>query len=160
MTDPQLDIEVCSREEAGEILSSRSKRKGVCFVVSIGEVHDRPPAGFEKIKDKLRLLFADANDETGPGEEDVREIIAAANALKGRSGRVVIHCQAGISRSSAAAVIIYTVLLGPGSETEAVRRVLEQRQIANPNRRLIAIADRLLERDGRLRDAVERAFED
>lgn len=158
MTDDTLIIEVCSREEAGEILSSRSRREDVCFLVSIGEPHDRPPAGYQYIRDKLRLLFADTNDESGPDESDVREIIAAAGTLKGRAGRVVIHCQAGISRSSAAAVIVYTVLLGPGSEAEAVRRVLAQREIANPNRRMIAIADRLLERDGRLRFAVEAAF--
>ena len=155
-----LIVEVCSREEAGEILSSPHRRADVCFLVSIGAPEDRPPAGYANVRDKLRLLFADATDESGPNEEDVAEIIAAAKALEGRSGRVVIHCQAGISRSSAAAVIVHAVHLGPGREVEAVRRVLAQREIADPNRKMIDLADRLLARDGRLRDAVEEVFGD
>jgi predicted protein tyrosine phosphatase len=149
-----LIVEVCSREEAGEILSSESKRAGICYLVSIGEPHDQPPAGYAKIRDKLRLLFADSNEADGPDESDVREIIAAAESLRERSGRVLVHCQAGISRSSAAAVILQTAILGPGSEEDVVRRVVEQRPIARPNRRMIAFADALLERDGKLIAAV------
>lgn len=146
----EVTIEVCSRLEAGEILCSPSKRANVCFVISIGEPEERPPAGFANVRDRVRLLFADASDETGPRDEHVHELIRVAEALKGRSGRVIAHCQAGISRSSAAAVIVYAAILGPGREREAVARVLLQREFATPNRKMIAIADRLLELDGRL----------
>ena len=150
----ELFIEVCSREEAGAILSSPSERENLCFLISIGEVHDPLPAGYRHARDKVRLHFADSTDETGPTDDDVRDLIRAAGAIATRKGRVVIHCQAGISRSSAAAVIVYTSILGPGREEEAVRRVLEQRPIARPNRRMIAIADRLLERNGKLIEAA------
>ncbi len=150
----ELIIEVYSREEAGAILSSPSQRADVCFLVSIGEPYDQPPAGYAHVRDKLRLLFADTTDESGPTEEDIRSLIRTARALKGRSGRVLTHCQAGISRSSAAAVILYAVMLGPGREEEAVARVVKQREVAHPNRRMIAIADQLLELDGRLIAAV------
>jgi predicted protein tyrosine phosphatase len=151
----ELLIEVYSREEAGAILSSASERADVCFLISIGEPHDQPPAGYANVRDKLRLLFADTTDESGPTEEDIRSLIRIARALKGRSGRVLAHCQAGISRSAAAAVIVYVVMLGAGNEEEAVARVMKQREIASPNRRMIAIADRLLELDGRLIAAVD-----
>ena len=149
-----LIVEVYSREEAGAILSSPSKRADVCFLVSIGDHYDRPPAGYGHVRDKIRLLFADTTDEDGPTEEDVRALIATARTLHGRTGRVIAHCQAGISRSSAAAVILYTVILGPGGETEAVTRVRQQREIASPNRKMIAIADRLLGLEGKLIAAV------
>lgn len=149
-----LIVEVWSREEAGEILSSPQKREDVCFLVSIGDPHDRPPAGYAKVRDKLRLLFADTNGDDGPDESHVEQIIATAESLRERSGRVLVHCAAGISRSSAAAVILQTALLGPGSEEEVVRRVLEQRPIARPNRRMIAFADTLLGREGKLIEAV------
>ena len=151
----ELTIEVYSREEAGAILSSPSQRADVCYLISIGEPHDRPPAGYAHVRDKLRLLFADALDESGPCEDDIRAIIRAAHALKGRAGRVLAHCQAGISRSSAAAVIVYAVVLGPGREEEAVARVMKQREFASPNRRMIEIADRLLGLGGRLIGAVD-----
>lgn len=149
-----LIVEVCSREEASEILSSPETRADISFLVSIGDPHDHPPAGYAKIRDKLRLLFVDSNGDDGPDESHVEQIIATAESLRERSGRVLVHCAAGISRSSAAAVILQTAILGPGSEEAVVRRVLEQRPIARPNRRMIAFADTLLGRDGKLVEAV------
>jgi len=153
-----IDIEICSREEAGEILSSPSRRKDVVLLVSIGEAHDPAPAGVENVEPRLSFIFADKNDEGGPAVADVERLIRTAQSLAGRGGRVVIHCQAGISRSTAAATIFYAVLLGEGREDEAIARVLAARAFAIPNRRMIRIADELLGREGRLIDAVERAM--
>lgn len=153
MSSP-LIVEVCSRDEAGAILSSPDKRSDICFLISIGEPTDKPPAGYSTVARKLRLLFSDTVDEDGPTEDDVRKIISAARGLANQKGRVLIHCQAGISRSSAAAVILHAILLGPGHEEEAVARVVAQRPIARPNRRMIEIADGLLGREGALMRAV------
>ena len=130
------------------------------MLVSIGEAHDPAPAGFDNVAPRHRFLFADTNDDAGPAVEDVERLILAAQSLKERSGRVVIHCQAGISRSTAAATIFYAVLLGEGEEEEAIARVLAAREIAIPNRRMIQIADELLERDGTLIAAVKKAMGD
>lgn len=151
----ELIVEVYSREETSAILSSPSQRADVCFLISIGEPHDRPPAGYRHVRDKLRLLFSDSLDESGPAEDDVRAVITAARKLASRRGRVLIHCAAGISRSTAAAAILHAVLLGPGYEREAVARVMKQREIASPNRKMIEIADRVLGLEGRLVAAVE-----
>lgn len=151
---PPLLIEVLGREEAGDLLSSDACEE-VSFVVSIAESWDPLPRGFDRARETLRLLFADSEDErTGPSEEHVAEIIAVAERLAVSGGRIVAHCEAGISRSSAAAVVIYAVALGEGQEREAVSRVLEQRPFAQPNLRLIEVADRLLGREGRLIEAV------
>ena len=153
-----IDIEICSREEAGEILCSPSRRKDVVMLVSIGEAHDPAPAGFRNVAPRHRFLFADTNSDDGPAVADVERLIRTAQSLAERSGRVVIHCQAGISRSTAAATIFYAVLLGEGREDEAIARVLAAREVAIPNRRMIRIADELLGREGRLVAAVERAM--
>ena len=155
-----IEIEICSRQEAGEILSSPSRRKNVVMLVSIGEAHDPAPAGFRNVKPRLRFLFADTNDEGGPTVDDVQRLIRTAESMAGRSGRVVIHCQAGISRSTAAATIFHAVLLGEGREDEAIARVLAAREFAIPNRRMILLADEILGRDGRLIAAVERAMDE
>ena len=143
-------IEVASRYEAGDILSSPQRCAEVMCLLSIGDVQDDLPLGYDNITRKLRLLVADVVTELGATEEDVRQIIALAQELRTTSGRVLIHCEAGISRSTAAALIMYACWLGPGREHEAMTRVLAQRPIAMPNRRIVEIADRLLDRKGRL----------
>lgn len=151
-------MHVCSYVEAAEILCSPSQRSDVVFVVSIGDPEDHPPAGYSEVRERMRLLFSDTVDEeTGPTVGDVERLIRAASRLAGRSGRVLVHCQAGISRSAAAAMILYAAMLGAGGEEEAVARVLRNRPIARPNRRMIEIADHLLEREGRLIAALEAA---
>lgn len=143
-------IEVASRIEAGNILCSTQQVGEVTCLVSIGDVQDELPAGFYTVGRKLRLLVADVVDEYGATDEDVQQIIALAHELRSATGRVLIHCEAGVSRSTAAALIMYACWLGPGREDEAMTRVLAQRPIAIPNRRMVEIADRLLDRKGSL----------
>jgi predicted protein tyrosine phosphatase len=84
----------------------------------------------------------------------IRLVIRLAEGLRSGGGKVLIHCEAGVSRSCAAALIIYACWLGPGREGEAMERVLAQRPIAVPNRRMVEIADRLLDRKGCLLEVL------
>jgi predicted protein tyrosine phosphatase len=143
-------IEVASRYEAGDILSSPGRCADVTYLLSIGDVQDDLPLGYDNVDRKLRLLVADVITEFGATEQDIQQIIALAKELRAVTGRVLIHCEAGVSRSSAAALIMYAYWLGPGREREAMKRVLAQRPIAMPNSRMVEIADRLLDREGRL----------
>lgn len=146
----EITIEVASRFEAGTILCSAHNCAELTFLVSIGDPYDELPAGYDNISRKLRLLIADVMTDLGATEEDVWQIIRLAESLRSAKGRVLIHCEAGVSRSTAAALIMYTCWLGPGREQEALERVLEQRPIAIPNPRMVGLADRLLNRGGRL----------
>lgn len=149
-------IEVLSLAEVSEVLCSPQGCGDVTCLVSIGEPYDQLPAGYENVSRRLRLHFADAvAGELCPTEDDVRRIIALAKSLNSSGGRILIHCAAGVSRSAAAALIMHACWLGPGREEEALERVLAQRPIARPNRRMVALADELLERGGRLIEAVE-----
>ena len=150
MDVPELTIEVASRPEAADILSSPRRCAEFTWLVSIGDPHDELPAGYDNAPRKLRLLVADVVTELGATEEDVWQIIRLAEGLRSSTGKVLIHCEAGVSRSSAAALIMYACWLGPGREREAMGRVLAQRPVAAPNPRMVRLADRLLERGGRL----------
>jgi len=153
---PDLVIEVASRSEAGDILSSPERCAEVTCLISIGAPNDELPIGYHNISSKLRLLFGDTLDaETGATEADVRTIIDLAQRLRSFTGKVLIHCEAGISRSTAAALILYACWFGPGREGEAMRRVLMQRPLAIPNRRMVELADHLLKRGGRLLEALD-----
>ena len=151
MEGTELTIEVASRLEAGDILSSPQRCADVTCLLSIGDVQDALPIGYNNVDRKVRLLVADVVTEFGATEQDIQQIIILAQELRSTIGRVLIHCEAGVSRSSAAALIMYACWLGPGREHEAMRRVLHQRPIAVPNPRMVEIADRLLAREGRLR---------
>src|SRR5918999_232629 len=149
-------IEVMSLEEASGVLCSRAACSELACLISIGELHDELPAGYHNVSQRLRLHFADAVEgESAPSEDDVRRIIELAHELRPRAGKVLVHCAAGVSRSAAAALIMHACWLGAGREHEALERVLAQRPIARPNRRMVALADTLLERRGRLSAVVD-----
>lgn len=151
MDSTAINIEVVSREEANFILASPEECSKILFLVSIGAPEDDLPIGYSNVSDRLRLLFGDTvTAEHGATEADIRCLIDLAKRLKGSNGNVLIHCEAGVSRSPAAALILYTCLLGPGSERKSMDRVLRQRPFAMPNRRMVELADRLLGREGRL----------
>ena len=150
MSSREINIEVVSRVEAGEILCSADLCGEITFLVSIGDGDDPLPLGYQNVDHKMRLLIADVVSEEGATEDDVQRIIELARHLESASGKVLIHCEAGVSRSTAAALIIYTCWLGPGREREAMERVIAQRPCAIPNRRMVRLADSLLQRDGRL----------
>lgn len=152
----EVRVAVASLGEASEILSSAEECGKLDLLISIGESDDSFPEGFTNVDRRLRLTFPDTTDEFGPAEEDIRRIIEAAEELARSGGRVLAHCAAGVSRSSAAALIVYAVVFGPGREEDAIARVIAQRPIARPNRRMIAIADRLLDRGGELLAVVDR----
>jgi predicted protein tyrosine phosphatase len=150
---PEVVIEVASRPEAGDVLNSPCCAEITCLL-SIGDTHDPLPSGYDNVQNKLRLHFADVVTDKGATEEDVQRIIQLAETLRGSTGKVLIHCEAGVSRSPAAALIMYACWLGPGREREAMARVLAQRPVAIPNRRMVELADRMLGRGGRLLEVV------
>ena len=151
-----VNIQVVSRIEANSILTSAQQCSKITLLVSIGAPEDQLPIGYSNVPSRLRLVFGDTiNAEDGPSVVDVQTLIDLAKNLTGSRAEVLIHCEAGVSRSTAAALIIYTCLLGEGSEREAMDRVLSQRPIARPNRRMVELADKLLGREGRLMSVLD-----
>ncbi|MGO9421260.1 tyrosine phosphatase family protein [Roseiarcus sp.] len=71
-----------------------------------------------------------------------------------RAEPMVIHCFAGVSRSTAAAFIA-ACALNPARDEFAVARALRAASpTATPNARLVALADHALERGGRMTAAI------
>jgi predicted protein tyrosine phosphatase len=89
-----------------------------------------------------------------PGERVVTDLIAFARDWD-EAAPMLIHCWAGISRSTAAAFTIACERSAPGKEAAIARALREAAPHAYPNRRIVALADDLLGRRGRMVDAVE-----
>ena len=67
---------------------------------------------------------------------------------------LLVHCWAGISRSTATAFII-ACERNPGADELAIAMAMRRASVhAFPNRRIVALADDILDRRGRLLDAV------
>ena len=88
-----------------------------------------------------------------PGEVHVRDLLAFVQHWDRRQP-LVIHCYAGVSRSTAAAFITTCALDPARSEAEIAARIRSLSPTATPNIQLVRIADALLGRGGRMVDAV------
>ena len=67
---------------------------------------------------------------------------------------LLIHCFAGVSRSTAAAFIAACALAPDRDEREIAAAMRAASPTATPNARLVALADAALKRDGRMSRAV------
>jgi len=90
-----------------------------------------------------------------PAEGHVEQLLTFVRTWA-RENPLVFHCWAGISRSTAAAFITACELVPHKSEAEIADALRRASAIATPNRRLVAVADDILGRKGRMVDAVER----
>ena len=89
-----------------------------------------------------------------PAEDHVHELVAFVQRWH-RKTPLVVHCWAGISRSTAGAYIAACTLNPKRDEALIARTLRDASPTAFPNARLIALADRLLDRDGRMIAAIE-----
>jgi predicted protein tyrosine phosphatase len=85
--------------------------------------------------------------------EHVAPLIAFARAWP-REAPMVIHCWAGISRSTAAAFVVACALAPHRDEMAIALALRAASPMATPNRRIVEIADGLLQREGRMVAAV------
>ena len=97
-----------------------------------------------------------------PSFDDIKSIVRAGEDIKlivehGEDIRIFFHCQAGISRSTAAACIILNVIFGPGFEMQILQEIYQMRPIMNPNDLMISLADNILNRNGVMINANKKA---
>ncbi len=129
----------------------RSLRAG--YLVSLVQAAFQPPTPpGVKVERHLRIPVDDISVDTDgwvtPEEAHVRDLIAFLRSWPGDEP-LVMHCYAGVSRSMAAGLISLT-LPAEGREEEAARALRDAAPHALPISRIIALADRILGRQGRL----------
>ncbi len=149
-------IYICSLEEMPHHV--RSLRAG--YLVSLVQSAFQPPTPPEvKVERHLRIPVDDISVHTdgwvAPEQAHVETLIGFLRRWPADEP-LVMHCYAGVSRSMAAGLIALT-LNAEGREEEAARVLRKAAPHALPNARIIALADRILGRQGRLvaaRDAM------
>jgi predicted protein tyrosine phosphatase len=149
-------IYVCSLAKL-ETTVARSKASHIATLISEGTPVQRPDA--VHAENHLVLSFHDISmpmdGMTPPGETHLDRFLGFVREWN-RSAPLVVHCWAGVSRSTAGAMIALCALRPDLAEDDIAGRIRAGSPEATPNSRMIAIADKQLERDGRLVRAAER----
>ncbi len=147
-------IHVCSLARLNETITATGAR----HVVTLLGMEDHVPLPAQIAREAyLRLHMHDiiepADGQIHPVEEHVDRLITFVKRWR-RETPLVIHCWAGISRSTAAAFTSVCALNPQRAEADIARALRRASPTAQPNARIVRIADQILGRDGRMVAAV------
>ncbi|WP_096702160.1 dual specificity protein phosphatase family protein [Magnetospirillum sp. 15-1] len=154
---------ICGLDELGDELES-FRPSHILSILDPNEDRDDPLIFPESIK-VLSLRFFDLHATTGsvgmmlsaqdrsefPSIDHARDIIEFGREIPA-GAKVLIHCWAGISRSTAAAFVLASLHVPPN---EAMKLVMSLRPGAMPNRLIVKFADRILRAEGRMVGAID-----
>lgn len=150
---------ICAKHQIDDHAQS-----GVTHILSI-ENPDRlkeTPFWFKGVHKQIRFNdtdFEDGPDVVAPDADQIREILEfgreVASLSTGEPRAILIHCQAGVSRSPAAAYAIIAQYLGAGHARDALEEIRKLRPVAIPNRLVVKLADEILEFRGELLEALQ-----
>lgn len=148
-------IHVCSLRALHPTVASIGARQVLTLIKNTGQVER--PAGI--LPDRhLALDFSDivtAKDgEVLASAPQVEALVEFAHRWD-RETPLVVHCYAGVSRSTAGAFISACALRPDRPEQDWAADLRRASPTATPNLHLVTLADRLLERRGRMIAAIE-----
>ena len=122
---------------------------------------DTPHRNFETIapEQHLKLTFHDVVEMmdgfAAPQATDAEKLIGFIEAWDQKKP-LLIHCWAGISRSTASAYTALCMLRPKADEEELAFELRAASPSATPNRLIISYTDKLLGRQGRMSHAIEK----
>jgi predicted protein tyrosine phosphatase len=148
-------IHVCSLSRLYETVEETGAGHVVTLLKDTDRV-ERPPT-----VDAANHLILGMDDITAPMDgyvipcdEHVARLIDFVRGWN-RAKPMVVHCYAGISRSTAGAFVA-ACTLNPARDELAIAQALRRASAtATPNIRIVSLADRMLARDGRMVAAID-----
>ena len=157
---PEKTIYVCPLDAVDEVMRAAGPSHLVTLIN--GDMLPETPKSI-KPDNHLRLIMHDVSAPgqglTPPDARHMSRLLAFGRAWQAGADHpdappLLIHCWAGISRSTAAAYILLCAL-NPGADEFALARLLRRASdTATPNPLMIRIADALLKRNGRMVRAI------
>jgi predicted protein tyrosine phosphatase len=148
-------IHVCSLALLHKTVEDTGARHVVSLIGDEASV-ERPGAIVEANHLWLRLhdISSPLDGYIMPEEVHIADLISFVRRWD-RRAPLVVHCYAGISRSTASAYASVCAL-NPHRDEESIALALRRASpTATPNIRIVSLADRLLGRDGRMVAAIE-----
>ncbi|MFN3889409.1 MAG: tyrosine phosphatase family protein [Beijerinckiaceae bacterium] len=147
-------IHVCSLTRIADTVRETGARSMVTLINPLYPV-TRPA----EIEPALHLhisvsdIIEHLDGHVAPDVAHVQDLLRFVRAWD-RAHPLLIHCYAGVSRSTAAAYVSACALRPDFCEFQTARKLRMLSPTATPNARIVAIADNLLGRGGRMTAAI------
>jgi len=154
-----FSVTVCGIDELTSL-----RDRGVTHVLSLLDPGSPAPEAFDLFGKhrRLDLRFHDVIDLSrlwrAPDTEDIEQLLAFGRELEAQDSNFLVHCQMGISRSSAAMLLILAQARPDRSGAEALAEVVRIRPHAWPNLRMVELGDAMLDRGGALIETVHAHY--
>src|SRR6202040_2223450 len=148
-------IHVCSLAALPETVRSTGASHVLTVMANVDQVQ-RPQSVLPA--NHLKVQMDDITEEmdgfVAPTDAHIEKVL---NFVRGwdRSAPLVVHCYAGISRSTASAFAAVCALNPHRDEIAIARQIRAASPIAQPNRLIVSLADKALGREGRMLLALD-----
>lgn len=152
-----MDIFICGVGKVPGMMHSH----GITHVLSLLHSRERNELVLPRSFDHNNWLFLDMDDvinedaDFAPKLDQVRQILEWGKSLP-KDARVLVHCLAGVSRSTSAALALMVQEMGVHKIDQAIEWLVDHRSIACPNPVISKHADQLLGAGGELFAKAER----
>jgi predicted protein tyrosine phosphatase len=148
-------IHVCSLAALPETVKATGASHILTVMAKVDQVQ-RPESVLPA--NHLKVAMDDITEQidgfVAPCDSHIEQVL---NFVRGwdRSAPLVVHCYAGISRSTASAFAAVCALNPHRDEMSIARQIRAASPIASPNRLIVTLADKALGRDGRMLRALD-----
>ena len=148
-------IHVCSLADLHPTVAATGASHILTVMANVAQVQ-RPDSVLEA--NHLRVQMDDITETmqgfTAPSENHVAQVLDFVRNWD-RNAPMVIHCYAGISRSTASAFTAICALNPSRDEGSIARQIRALSPSAYPNRLIVTLADKALKRNGRMVRALD-----
>lgn len=160
---PTRRLTICGIPELGTFQNA-----AVTHVLSILDPDHPEPSDFAAYGPHKRLtlrfddIISQDQGDALPERHHIEALLEFGKGLAGSIGdpleHLLVHCHAGISRSTASMAILLAEARPEADEDSIFAHIREIRAQAWPNSRMVGMADDLLGRDGKLVAALRRHY--
>lgn len=148
-------LHVCSLADLHPTVKITSASHVLTVMAKVEQV-ERPPS--IALVNHLRVQIDDITEEmegfVAPSDSHVAQVLDFVRGWD-RKSPMIIHCYAGISRSTASAFAAVCALNPHRDEASIARQIRAASPSASPNRLIVALADAALGRKGRMVRALD-----
>jgi predicted protein tyrosine phosphatase len=145
----------------------QEKKAYILSIVDPGDKPPRRPVNIPAINHKV-IHFNDIEDPfpaynaVTPNKEHIQDLIYWFNEIKKDADFLIVHCFAGVSRSTAVTFLFHNLLLKAGNEEKALGAMLTSAVFggAKPNKRIVQLADEELDRHGRMVSVINGYYKE
>ncbi|WP_316393669.1 tyrosine phosphatase family protein [Bradyrhizobium sp. 33ap4] len=148
-------LHVCSLAALSDTVRATGASHVLTVMANVDQVQ-RPPSVLpaNHLKVSMDDIIEQMDGFVAPNESHIEKVLSFVRGWD-RQAPMVVHCYAGISRSTASAFVTVCALNPHRDEMSIARMIREASPIAAPNRLIVSLADKALGREGRMLRALD-----